>query len=70
MNLAELSKDIAGLKKTFINPGGIECLYIDKDGKKHSINAVDACYWGTEDKAKLSVLLYEEKQDMSKDLPL
>jgi hypothetical protein len=70
MNLSNLAKSVANLKKTFMNPDGIECLYIDKDGKKHNIDVVDACFWGTQDKSRLSILFYEERPDESKDLPL
>jgi hypothetical protein len=69
MNLTKFAKEVASLKKTFMNPDGVECLYIDKQGNSHPIQHVDAAYWGTKDNQKLRVLIYEETPSWTKELP-
>ena len=69
MKLTELTQEAISLRKTFRQPELMECLYIDKEGHSHPVEHIDAAYWGTADKCKLTVLLFEEKPDETKELP-
>ena len=63
MNLEDFAKEALVLKKSFREPWKVGVLYIDKDGKAHEVKQIDTAFWGTRDDNKLTVLIYEEKQN-------
>ena len=68
MKLSRFAKEVAALKKTFTSPEDIDVVYIDKTDHKHHIESIDACFYGTAEHNKLTVILYEENPK-NHDLP-